>query len=410
MLRQTMGAVILAAGGLLSAAAPAEAQFFGMFGGDPGCNCGGGQAQMPVYRSSYFDNCGSCQTAAAEQVMVHQPISQTCYQTVPVVEYQQVKQMVSKPIVETQYEERQFTEYVPVTEQKTVSVPTVSYQDITEQRQVTKNMGYWQTKYAANAKMQPCQYDSRPNFLGWMNRTGFQMRSAFQPSHVATREYVARTCVQNIPVTRRVAVQGTRQVTYNVTNYTTKTVSRQVPVTKVTYKQEEVVVNRPMTVMRTVPIGSQMAYAPGGIGTAYLPFGAYPTQIVTGPQPDPISSARQQNDRARTADRDLENANPERRNNQPVPAGKISYPVYRGQSDDESDGFQPVNPAPTARRQLDRASAAEDAPVERVRTFSVPKRPQSQSIARVGQWVARNKGQLEKPENNTDMALAGVKE
>jgi hypothetical protein len=325
---------------------------------------------------------------------------------VPVVEYQPVKQVVRRAIPEVQMVEKQFTEYVPVTEQKTVEVPTVSYQDITEQRQVTKNMGYWQTKYAANCKPRPCDYDSRPNFLGWMNRTGFQMRSAFQPSHVATREYVARTCVQTIPVTRRVAVQGTKQVTYNVTSYTAKTVNRQVPVTKVTYRDEEVTVQRPMTVMRTVPIGSQMAYAPGAYGTAYLPYGAYPTQIVTGPSPDPIGTARQPNDRARTADRDLENANPERRNNQPVPAGKISYPVYRGQSDDESDGFQPVNPAPTARRQLDRASAAEDAPVERVRTFAVPKRAGSQSMARVGQWVARNKGGVEQNEKNAEMALA----
>jgi hypothetical protein len=133
---------------------------------------------------------------------------------------------------------------------------------------------------ASNPKIAPCAYDPRPGFMGWMNRTGYSMRQAFTPAVTARRQYVPNYVTTMIPVTRQVAVQGTQQVSYNVTRMVAKQTTRKVAVNTVRLVSEEVVTKHPVTVYRTVPIGSALAFAPGGYSAT-----------ASAPRPDSISNA-----------------------------------------------------------------------------------------------------------------------
>ena len=220
------------------------------------------------------------------------PIVQQRYQTVPVTEYRQVKQVVQRPVVETEYVEQPVTEYHPVVETRTAEVPTVTYHDVVEHQTVMRDMGFWQTRYECVPKLHPCQYDPRPGLLGWLNRTGYSIRSSLTPSMIAHRDYVPNVVAQTVPVTRRVAEHGTRQVTYNVTKMVPTQSTRTVAVNKVRYVAEEITATQPVTVMRTVPIGTSVAYA-------RTPLGVTATALV--PAADPFASARAI-ERKRTAD------------------------------------------------------------------------------------------------------------
>ena len=210
-----------------------------------------------------------------------QPVAQTCYRTVPVTEYRAVKQVVQRPVVETRYVDQKVTAYRPVTETKTASIPTVSYQNVTGCKSVQRNVGQWQTTSYRNPKMSPCQYDPRPNMLGWFNRTGYSIRQTFTPKVVTRRRYVSQVVTQMVPVTRRVATHGTRQVNYQVTRMVPYTTTRRVAVNSVRYVATEVTSMRPVTVMRSVPIGTATAFLPIGNGTA----------TALQPVPDPVGTA-----------------------------------------------------------------------------------------------------------------------
>lgn len=234
MLRHPLGKVSLWSGLALAAAAqPAQAQLF-PFGG--ACDC-----PQPAIQCA-------------------QPVMQTCYQTVPVTEFQPAKQMVRKPYIETKYVEQPVTEYHPVTETKVANVPTTTYQDVTEYRQVCRNTTQYVRQLEPVCKPSPCEIDSRPGMLGWLNRSTYDFASMFTPAYRTRVTAIPQTYVQNIPVTRRVAIQGTRQVTYNVTNMVATQTTRRVAMNTVAYRDEEVTVMKPVTVMRTVPIGSAMAF------------------------------------------------------------------------------------------------------------------------------------------------------
>ena len=146
------------------------------------------------------------------------PLQATCYQTVPVTTYAQVKQTVEVPRYETTMEEREVTVYRPVTQSREVEVPHVTYQNVVENRTVNRDMGRWITNYHPVAKCAPCQVDPRPGVLGWMNRTGYSMRSAFVPKYTTSRQYVPSMMTCNVPQVRQVAVQGTRRVTVQETS------------------------------------------------------------------------------------------------------------------------------------------------------------------------------------------------
>jgi hypothetical protein len=101
-----------------------------------------------------------------------------------------------------------------------------------------------------------------------------------------------------VPVTRQVAIRGTRKVTYQVTRMQPYTTTRKVAVNTVRYVSTNVVERHPVTVWRTIPIGSTVAYAYPGTTTTAL-----------APTPDPIGGAKG-NSPSRTA-----NSNDDKFNN-----------------------------------------------------------------------------------------------
>ena len=271
----------------------------------------------------------------------------TCYQTVPVTTYARVKQTVEVPHYETAMEEREVTVYRPVTTSREVEVPTVSYQNVVENRTVNRDMGRWVTKYHPVAKCAPCQVDPRPGVMGWMNRTGYSMRTAFVPNYTTSREYVPSMMTCNVPTVRQVAVQGTRRVTVQDTKMVAELKTEKVAVQKLVMRKEEVTVMRPQTAYRTVPIGSSMAFGGGYYGGSQMAFG-YPildttTQSAQRPVPDTVGGGA-----SRTATKEnLEEDKPpfKRNEDSETPAAGTSYePPVRN----DEDG---VTFPPSARRE-----------------------------------------------------------
>lgn len=326
------------------------------------------QAQAQFYSPA------SCNCAP----QVCQPVCEPVYQTVPVTEYQQVTETVRKPIIETEYVEEPVTAYRPVTEQRTVAVPTVSYQNVTEYQTVQKNCGYWQTNYQPIAKCSPCQYDNRPGIMGWMNRTGYSFRQSFTPKYTVQRQYVPRMVAQTIPVTRQVATRSERQVTYNVTKMVPYQTTRKVAVNKVRYVDQKVTAMRPVTVMRSVPIGTRMTYGTPVIGG---------TRTTLAPVPDSVGGSRNANN-GRT-DRTAERNDPFESNDETVIPGR----QFRRQPVDsslrEGDARRSSYEAPVIKEPKRTPSAVQPkapqaSPTVAGRTNSVP------SIVRVSGWAARS--------------------
>ena len=255
--------------------------------------------QTSVARAQYYgDGCSGCGTSMAAPISAAscctpiQPMQATCYQTVPVTTYAREKQTVEVPHYETAMEEREVTVYRPVTTSREVEVPTVSYQNVVENRTVNRDMGRWVTKYHPVAKCAPCQVDPRPGVMGWMNRTGYSMRTAFVPNYTTSREYVPSMVTCNVPTVRQVAVNGTRRVTVQDTKMVAELKTEKVAVQKLVMRKEEVTVLRPQTAYRTVPIGSSMAFGGGYYGGSQMAFG-YPildntTQSAQRPVPDTV--------------------------------------------------------------------------------------------------------------------------
>jgi hypothetical protein len=279
----------LAGAAVLTSASATSAQWFS----SPGCGC----ATQPVAR----------------------PVAQTCYQQVPVTQYQQVKQKVRRPITEVEYIEEPVTTYRPVVETKTVNVPVTEYQNVTEYQTRVTQTGSWQTNYHCRQKLTPCQYDPSPSPLGWLNRSAYRIRSAFTPNVVASRQFVPRTCTAQVPVTRQVAVQSVRQQTYQVTKYVPEQTTRKVAVNKVRWVEEEVVAMKPITVMQTVPVtrtawgygnyapATQTAFGWNTYGTPAISYAAPATTISLAPTPDPVSAAKPA--ATRSASRDADDIN-----------------------------------------------------------------------------------------------------
>lgn len=211
-------------------------------------------------------------------------IQQQCYQTVPVTEYREVKQVVQKPVVETAYVDQPVTEYRQVVENKTAEVPTISYQNVTEYQTVHRDCGQWVTQTHCRPQMSPCQYDGRPDLFGFLNRTGYSLRMAFTPQTWTERTYVPNVVAQQVPVNRTVAVRGTQTVNYQTARVVPITTTRRVAVNSVRMVAEEVTVKQPVTVYRTVPAGTATAFAWG------IPGAAPATGTALRPSPDPVSS------------------------------------------------------------------------------------------------------------------------
>ncbi|HID21022.1 MAG TPA: hypothetical protein EYP14_01285 [Planctomycetaceae bacterium] len=286
-------------------------------------------------------------------------------------EYRKVKRIVKRPVIETKYVEQPVTEYRPVVEARTAEVQTIEYQDVVECQTVVRSGGYWATRYHPVPRVTPCEYDNRPDLLGLLNRLGYTIQMAFTPPYVAVREYVPQTIVQNVPVRRRIAIPKTRKITYNVTRYVPYTTTRKVAVNTVRYVDEEVVALEPVTVLKTVAVGTRLAYA-------YPPIVTGGTQVAIQPSPDPISSsagAKTSPTRSATSE------------NRKYPSGQ--------------DAFAPSKkPQPKANRRVPakrssltvpiRRSAAEKVYQDQRRVeFTSPRKTRLPSVVRVSGWRAR---------------------
>lgn len=307
---------------VLTTTSLASAQFFGS-GGCSSCGTSAASYAAPVATAS---NCVPVQ--AVSQCTPIQPVYSACYQTVPVTTYKRETQKVEVPEAYTAYEERDVTTYTPVTRTREIEVPTVSYQTVSENRTVTKDMGRWVTNYQPVAKCAPCQVDPRPGMMGWLNRTGYSFRSAFTPNYRTSRQYVPKMMACNVPYTRQVAVRGTRKVAVQETQMVAKVTKQRVAVQKVRMKTRTVEVARPVTAYRTVPIGSALAYGGTGNSLAYggygnsLAFGGYglggssiaflpedderDTRSARAPEPDAAFSDDRSESASRLNDRDAE--------------------------------------------------------------------------------------------------------
>lgn len=230
--------------------------------------------------AQYYDPCNVC----GPPVAVLQPVTETVYREVPVTKYRQVQRTVQRPVVRTVNEQRKITAYRQVFDTRVAEVPTVNYQNVTECRQVTQNRSYWQTAWQPIPKVTPLQYDPNPTLAGAMNRMGYSMRMAFTPNYVPQRQFVPNVTVQNVPVTRTVAVPGTRQVTYNVARMEPYETTQTVAVQRVEYVDQPVTAYEPYTETQTVAVGTTTRYAfvdPNGGGTA------------TASGPTPVRSAQE---------------------------------------------------------------------------------------------------------------------
>jgi hypothetical protein len=254
-------------------------------------------------------SCAPAPTCCPPPVTCMQPVSVPCYQTVPVTAYEPCEQTVMKPIVKTEYIDEPVTEFRPVSETRVARYPTCRYQPVTEFYPQTRDCGHWQTYYQCCPKMSPCQYDSTPGLFGWMNRTGYEMRMSFTPNYTVRRQYVPNYITTMVPVTRQVAHQTVQEVPYTVTRMEPLHTTRRVAVNRVDYIAEKITTQRAVTVFKTVPIGTSVAWVPFGstVGTATAGL----------PQPDPISRhALKKEERALERDaaraHDLEKFNRER--------------------------------------------------------------------------------------------------
>ncbi len=359
------------------ASSTASAQFWRSAFGGNNCDCAPAAASVS-YQSASVVTASACapvvQSAAVCAPVVQtvcappvQPVMQTVYKQVPVVEQVAVRQTVKKPIVETAYVDQPVTEYRQVSEVRTVDVPTVTYQDVQECQTVTKNMGYWRTQSVPNLKASPCDYNSMPGFTGWMQRQSVEMRNAFTPNYTTKREYVPQTVVQTVPVTRRVAMQGTKQVSYNVSSMVPYQTTRKVAVATTKWVDEEVTVMKPQTVMKTMAVGTQISYVPVGSGAS--------TQSAMQPTPDAIGTGLTPTRNAQSLDK-LDQANPNK------PNGRLLNSVEPVTPEQRSKLVPTVLPKNYDREFALKVDLGE--PTADAKSFTVP------TAARFNQWIARN--------------------
>ncbi|RMG34904.1 MAG: hypothetical protein D6725_13420 [Planctomycetota bacterium] len=241
----------------------------------------------------------SCTPAVATPHICPQPVAPVvCYRPKVTTQWQPVEQTVRRPVVRTEYVEREVTVMEPVQETKIVKVPQITYQTITECKTVQRTVGYWRTCFQPVPKPSPCQYDSRPGLIGFLNRTSVAIRNALTPPVIARPEYVAQPIVQTIPVTRQVAVQTMQDVVVHETKYRAVKRREKVAVPKVEWREEKVIAYKPVTVVQQVPVGTTTAF-----GFWPYSYTAPAPQTVLAPATDPISQApARRESRSRSAD------------------------------------------------------------------------------------------------------------
>lgn len=290
---------------------------------------------------------------------------------VPVTEMQEFRQVVQRPVVEQKFVDQPVTEYRQVVETKTAEIPTVSYQPVTEMHTVQRDCGRWTTQYHCRPKMAPCQYDGRPDLLGFLNRTQYSVRMAFTPDYYAERTYQPNVMAYQVPVTRQVAVRGTQTINYQVAKVVPIHTTRRVAVNTVRMVAEEVVTRRPVTVMKPVPFGSAYAYG--------VPFGGSTTTTALQPVPDPRTSA--------TATGIVPKANPNTPSRRDEERTAKAVEKFKDQSEDineeadQEDGIN-RNRSGSSLRRSETIESSDDAEIASITHTTA--RP-------IGKWVARRK-------------------
>jgi hypothetical protein len=247
---------------------------WGPFGGSCGCQPAiAPAAAAPIFSQTAMANPCVTSTVAVNPCPCVQAIPETVYRDVPVTQYRPEKRTVRKPVVRTEFVEKEVTAYRQIMIPKTVEVPTVEYQTITECKPCTVNRSYWRTIRHPVMKGCACDYDRRPTLLGWLNRQSYEMRMALTPNYINRREFVPNVMTVNVPVQRTVALPSTREVTYNVAKLEPYTTTQKVAHTFTEYIEEEVTAYVPFTTTKTVAVGTRMRMAyvdpfGGGSGTA----------------------------------------------------------------------------------------------------------------------------------------------
>ena len=272
------------------------------------------QAMAPVVR-----------TVAVQQL---QPVVQAIIEDVPVTEYRHVKQTVQSPVTRIEYIQQAAMEMRPVTEQRTVNVPTVDYQTVTEYKTVQKQVGRWVTNNCPTGRVNSWQYDNRPNAAGAFNRASYDLRNAFTPTTKAVRQFIPQTMTCTVPCSKRVAVNGMKQVTYNISRMVPTPTTRTVAVNKVTYEPTEITVMQPVQVVKRMQTGTRVSYAPVGSGSATA-GGSNGTQLGLQPTPDANSKAKP---RTAKADEELEdgfNTKQDKRSSSTYESDRDGYSMTR---------------------------------------------------------------------------------
>lgn len=306
-----------------------------------------------------------------------------CLQTVPVTEYREVRQTVQRPVVETTYVDQPVTEYRQVVESKTAEIPTVTYQNVTEMRTVQRDCGHWVSQYHERPMISPCQYDSRPDLFGSLNRAGYSLRMAFTPRFSVERLYVPNVVVEQVPVSRQVAVRGTQTVNYQVAKMIPVTTSRKVAVNTVKMVAQEIVTQRPVVVYKTVPMGSSLAFG--------VPAAAPTTTTALQPTADGERIAIQPRD-SRKAATERTSKNPASLNRADEGDGDV-FPDRSGSNSGNSKPPRKTSLRPDDQGSIRIPAASEDGITPAAGAAADENELAQKAKRPIGQWVARKRTQ-----------------
>ncbi|MBI3863797.1 MAG: hypothetical protein HY290_18060 [Planctomycetia bacterium] len=321
-----------------------------------------------------------------------------CYQTVPVTEYRECRQTVQRPVVETKYVEQPITEYKQVVETKTAEIPTCTYQNVTEMRCVQRDCGHWVTQCYQRPMVTPCQYDSRPDLFGFLNRTGYAVRMAFTPQSWTERVYVPNVVTAQVPVTRQVAVRGTQTINYQVAKLVPVTTTRKVAVNTVRMVSEEVVTKRPVVVFKTIPMGTSLALGvpPANAESPTTTTALQPTPETKGTAIMPRNKGGDSTKITRRFDEDLNDEEDTFNRGKSGSSGDKSGGKIKTQSLDEQGSIK----VPAAGDRINRGTGVSANDQE----FAAGERP-------IGRWIARKRAKPQQPAGQgfPEVAQTGAK-
>jgi hypothetical protein len=172
-----------------------------------------------------------------------------------------------------------------------------------------------------------------------------------------------------------VAIQGQKQVTYNVTSMVPHQVTRKVAVNTVRHVEEEITVMKAVTVAKTMQVGTRVSYAPIGTGASANGAGGGATALQ--PTPDTKASAR----------------NPDGTPKRTASGEKLDEfsPGLAPEDFNKRNGANPTKisyPTPIEEEPADQGRMTETSVPARQ---AAPTRPSLSppSVVRVSQWVAR---------------------